>query len=103
MLKHVIKGIKMLNLDQKNFYKENGYLLVENVLSNEQLATMQQIAHDWIESSREVTESDDFFDLDQGHSREQPKLTRLKLPHKADVYFWEVLKNSKITSVLTHL
>ena len=93
----------MLNRDQKKFYKENGYLLVESVLSNEQLTAMQKITYDWIESSRNVTESDDFFDLDQGHSKEQPKLTRLKLPHKADVYFWEVLKNSKITSVLTDL
>ena len=100
---HIIEGTKMLNRDQKKFYKENGYLLVERVLSNEQLTAMQKITYDWIESSRNVTESDDFFDLDQGHSKEQPKLTRLKLPHKADVYFWEVLKNSKITSVLTDL
>ena len=100
---HTIKGIKMLNRGQKKFYKENGYLLVESVLSNEQLSAMQKITYEWIESSRNITESDDFFDLDQGHSKEQPKLTRLKLPHKADVYFWEVLKNSKITSVLTDL
>ncbi len=93
----------MLNCDQKKFYKENGYLLIEKVLSNEQLNAMQKIAYDWIESSRNITVSDDFFDLDQGHSQKQPKLTRLKLPHKADIYFWEVLKNSKITSVLTDL
>ena len=93
----------MLNQDQKKFYKKNGYLLVEKVLSAEQLSTMQKIAYEWIESSRNITESNDFYDLDQGHSKYQPKLTRLKLPHKADIFFWEILKNSMITSVLTDL
>ena len=93
----------MLDQSQKKFYKDNGYLMVRNVLSKEQLATMQTITYSWIENSRNVTESDDFYDLDQGHSKEQPKLTRLKLPHKADTFFWEVLKNSRITSVLNDL
>ena len=93
----------MLNQDQKNFYDDNGYLMVENVLSKEQLTTMQNITYNWIESSKSVTESDRFFDLDEGHSKNSPRLTRLKLPHKADVYFWEVLKHSKITSVLKDL
>ena len=93
----------MLNQDQKNFYDENGYLMVKNVLSKEQLTTMQNITYNWIESSKSVTESDSFFDLDEGHSKNSPRLTRLKLPHKADVYFWEVLKHSKITSVLNDL
>ena len=93
----------MLNQDQKNFYDDNGYLMVENVLSKEQLTTMQNITYNWIESSKSVTESDSFFDLDEGHSKNSPRLTRLKLPHKADVYFWEVLKHSKITSVLKDL
>ena len=67
----------MLNQDQKNFYDDNGYLMVENVLSKEQLTTMQNITYNWIESSKSVTESDSFFDLDEGHSKNSPRLTRL--------------------------
>ena len=93
----------MLDQNQKQFYDENGYLLVKSVLSKEQLTIMQNITYNWIDSSRNVTESNDFFDLDEGHSKAAPRLTRLKLPHKADVYFWEVLKNSNITSVLKDL
>ena len=93
----------MLDQKQKQFYDENGYLLVKSVLSKEQLTIMQNITYNWIDSSRNVSESNDFFDLDKGHSKAAPRLTRLKLPHKADVYFWEVLKNSNITSVLKDL
>jgi ectoine hydroxylase-related dioxygenase (phytanoyl-CoA dioxygenase family) len=93
----------MLNENQKEFYNNNGYLMVGNVLSDVELSTMQKITYDWIETSRGITESDDFYDLDEGHSPKNPKLTRLKLPHKANSYFWDVLKNSKITSVLNDL
>ena len=93
----------MLNENQKEFYNNNGYLMVGNVLSDVELSTMQKITYDWIEASRGITESNDFYDLDEGHSPKNPKLTRLKLPHKANSYFWDVLKNSKITSVLNDL
>ena len=77
--------------------------MVEDAISCSQLKNMQNITYDWIEKSREIKESNDFYDLDEGHSKEKPKLTRIKLPHKANDYFWEVLRDSKITSVLKDL
>jgi hypothetical protein len=32
-----------------------------------------------------------------------PRLTRIKLPHKQDPYYWEILKNSGVTKVLNDL
>jgi ectoine hydroxylase-related dioxygenase (phytanoyl-CoA dioxygenase family) len=93
----------MLSTQQIEFYKENGYLLVENAVTPEQLARMRDIAYGFIEKSRAVNVSDDVFDLDDGHSAQTPKLTRIKLPHKQHPYFWEVAKNSGITTVLKQL
>lgn len=93
----------MLSQDQIEFYRETGYLLVEDVLTPEQLARMQEIAYDFIETSRTVTRSDDVYDLDKGHSAETPRLTRVKLPHKRHPYFWDVLKNSRMTEALRQL
>ncbi len=58
----------MLDKHQKAFYRDNGYLLVENVVSAKELTQLQAIACDFIEASREVTESNDIYDLDSGHS-----------------------------------
>ena len=78
----------MLNQDQKNFYDDNGYLMVENVLSKEQLTTMQNITYNWIESSKSVTESDSFFDLDEGHSKNSHFLIGcLGCPLKVEIAF----------------
>ena len=93
----------MLSKQQIEFYNENGYLLVENAVSPAQLARMRDIAYDFIEKSRAVSVSDDVFDLDDGHSAEAPRLTRIKLPHRQHPYFWEVAKNSGITEVLRQL
>jgi len=93
----------MLTKDQSEFYAENGYLLVEDAVTPDQLKRMQEITYDFIERSRNVSESNDVYDLDAGHGPENPKLTRIKLPHKQHPFFWDVLKNSGITEVLRHL
>ena len=93
----------MLSADQLEHYHEHGYVLVEDAVTPEQLARMRQITLDLIDQSRAVTQSNDVFDLDEGHSAESPKLTRIKLPHKQDPYFWQVLQNSRITNVLRQL
>ncbi|MBE9636486.1 phytanoyl-CoA dioxygenase family protein [Salipiger mangrovisoli] len=93
----------MLTADQKAFYDENGYLMVEDVLRPEELARLREITYGLIESSRGVTESNEVYDLDKGHSEAQPKLTRIKLPHKQDPYFWDLLRGSRVTEVLNDL
>lgn len=93
----------MLSADQKRFYAENGYVKVENAVTPEQLRRLRNITYALIEGSRGVVESDTRYDLDKGHSADNPRLTRIKLPHKQDPYFWEILRNSRMTEVLNDL
>lgn len=93
----------MLSAEQKSFYEENGYLKVEQVVSPAELADLQQVTGDLIELSRDVTESDDRFDLDTGHSAAAPRLTRIKLPHKQHPVYDRILKSSRVTEVLNDL
>ena len=78
-------------------------MLVEDVVTGAQLKKLQNITHGLIDESRKVSESNERFDLDKGHSAAAPRLTRIKLPHKQDPYFWEILTQSKVTNVLTDL
>ena len=83
----------MLTTEQQDFYDQNGYLMVENVITKDQLNKLQTITYEFIEASRNIQENDDVYDLDEGHSAETPRLTRIKLPHKQNKYFDEILKN----------
>ncbi len=92
-----------LSDDDRAFYAENGYLLVENAVSPEVLGRLREITAELIEKSRSVSESNDAYELDAGHSPDSPRLTRIKLPHRRHPYFWELLRTSRITEVLTDL
>jgi ectoine hydroxylase-related dioxygenase (phytanoyl-CoA dioxygenase family) len=93
----------MLTQEQKDFYAEQGYLMVENVVTPDELARLREITHALLEESRAVSASDDRFDLDAGHGPDNPRLTRIKLPHRQHPYFWDLLRNSGITRVLNDL
>ncbi len=93
----------MLSKEQKTFYEDNGYLMIEKAVTTAELETLRRITYDLLDKSRAVTESNDVYDLDEGHSAVQPRLTRIKLPHRQHPFFWELLRNSRITDVLTEL
>ncbi|MGQ7844680.1 phytanoyl-CoA dioxygenase family protein [Granulosicoccus sp. 3-233] len=92
-----------MSKEQIDFYQENGYLMIEDALSDEQLHLLQSVTQTMIEASREVSQSNDIYDLDQGHSAAEPRLTRIKLPHQQHPAFWDVLRSERITSMLKPL
>ena len=93
----------MLSDAQRAFYAENGYLMIENAVTLDQLDRLRAITARLIDASRTVSESNDVYDLDKGHGPDSPRLTRIKIPHKQDPYFWEVLRHSAMTQVLNDL
>lgn len=93
----------MLNKDQIDFYQENGYLMIENALSDEQLERLQSVTHAFIDESRQVSVSNEVYDLDAGHCATDPRLMRIKLPHRQHPAFWELLKSDRMSSMLTSL
>ncbi|MDW4498788.1 phytanoyl-CoA dioxygenase family protein [Sulfitobacter sp. D35] len=93
----------MLSEADKEFYAENGYLLVEDVVTPDELARLREITNGLIDASRDVRESNEVYDLDAGHGPDTPRLTRIKLPHKRDPFYWEVLRNLRMTEVLHDL
>ncbi|RVT82673.1 phytanoyl-CoA dioxygenase family protein [Rhodobacteraceae bacterium CCMM004] len=93
----------MLTEDDRAFYAREGYLKVEGALTGAPLAELQRITDDLIERSRDVTASDEIYDLDTGHGPDSPRLTRIKLPHKRHPAYWRALAASPITEVLTDL
>ena len=93
----------MLNEKDKNFYNKNGYLFVEEVLTNDQLQNIEKITKRLMEKSKSISKSNNIFDLADGHSSVAPKLSRIKQPHQVDKYFWDIIKESKIEGILKDL
>ena len=92
-----------LSKDEINFYNDQGYLLVEDVISENQHKEMLTLVDGFFEKSKMIRENDNIFDLEDGHSSENPRLKRIKQPHQHSQFFWDIIRESKIEKILRDL
>jgi ectoine hydroxylase-related dioxygenase (phytanoyl-CoA dioxygenase family) len=70
----------MLSREQVEFYRENGFLTVEDVVPMPLIEEARQVVEAFVERSRAVAEHDSVYDLEPGHSAAEPRVRRLKEP-----------------------
>jgi ectoine hydroxylase-related dioxygenase (phytanoyl-CoA dioxygenase family) len=93
----------MLTQQQINFYHENGYLGVENVLSAAEVADLRRVTDEFVEKSREVAEHTDVFDLEPGHTSEAPRVRRIKNPASNHIVYDQALRHDRILDIVEQL
>ena len=93
----------MLTQKQIDFYHEQGYLGVENVLPDELVSELRRVTDDFVEQSRAHTEHTDVFDLEPGHSAADPRLRRLKNPIQQHPIYDQALRHTAILDIIEQL
>lgn len=93
----------MLTKEQIDFYREQGYLGVPDVLSETEVLALRRVTDEFVEKSREVTEHTDVFDLEPGHTPENPKLRRLKSPIGQHEVYRNTMHHEKILDIVSQL
>lgn len=93
----------MLNKVEIDFYHLNGYIAVENVLSVEEIADLQRVTDEFVQTSREVSEHNDVFDLEPGHSSEAPRVRRIKNAAIHHSVYNRALRHHKILDIVEQL
>jgi ectoine hydroxylase-related dioxygenase (phytanoyl-CoA dioxygenase family) len=93
----------MLTQQQVQFYKDNGYIAVSNILSDAEVKHLQAVTDSFLERSRSVTESNDIFDLEDGHTAAHPRLRRIKRPIKQHPAYEAILHHPGLLEVLQQL
>ena len=73
--------LETLSQDQKAFYEENGYLVLENRIPDDILQNIRDEIAKYQEQARGMTASDNQIDLEDSHTAEEPRVRRIKLPH----------------------
>jgi ectoine hydroxylase-related dioxygenase (phytanoyl-CoA dioxygenase family) len=79
---------RVLTRAQREFYFENGYLLVEGLIDAETIARLNAVTDEFVEASRTRTASDGVFDLAPGHAADAPLVRRLKTPDAQHPAYW---------------
>ena len=82
----------MLSLADIERYHRDGYLFVEGVVPDEQVAALREVADDWVEAAHDVAANGDLFDLEPGHTRAHPQVRRVKNPTAVNQVYESVMR-----------
>ncbi len=98
-----LEEIVMLSQEQLDYYDENGYIGVTGVLSEEEIVALRRVTDEFVEKSREVTEHNEIFDLEPGHTQSNPRVRRIKSPCLYHTVYDQTLRHPKILGIVSQL
>lgn len=93
----------MLSTKQISAYRDDGFVLLENVLSSEQVSQMWSEIESILNRARHLTENDENFDLDDSHSSDRPRVRRIKKPHVQSRFFWDLVRQPAVIEPIQQL
>jgi ectoine hydroxylase-related dioxygenase (phytanoyl-CoA dioxygenase family) len=107
---YLLGGATMLSTEQIEFFNANGFLVVEDAVSADQLQCLRDDFANWVEDSRghdeawgEIINGKPRFDVEQGHSAATPALRRVNAPHEVSDAYFNVMADSKMTDMVADL
>lgn len=94
---------RILEQSQREFYFENGYLLLEKIVPDEWLEKLRRTTDSVVDDSRAVSKSDEVWDLEPGHTAESPRLRRLTSPNDYSETYWQYATSDVLLDILEDL
>ena len=89
--------------EQVRAYHEDGFVVVEDIFSADDLTLMCDTLDDLVESARGLSDHTEILDLEPSHTPNQPKVRRIKSPFENHPVYRKMGKHPKLLSVLRTL
>jgi phytanoyl-CoA hydroxylase len=93
----------MIGQAEADFYRENGFLVVKDVLPAEDVTELRRVTDEFVEKARFVREHNEVYDLEPTHSAQEPRVRRIKTPHSQHAIYDKVMRHPNLLSVLQKL
>ena len=84
-------------------YQRDGVIVVPEVLGPATLAAVRSVIAELVAGSAKTLEHTDVYDLEPGHTAENPRVRRIKTPHKVHKIFDEIMRSEPVLSILKKL
>ncbi len=84
-------------------YKQDGYVIVENVVDAATRDAMKSVIKDLIGKAAGLTTHNDIYDLEPSHTAAVPRVRRIKKPTQVHPIFDQVLKSPQMVAILKAL
>jgi phytanoyl-CoA hydroxylase len=89
--------------EQVDAYRRDGFVVVEDVLDAADVQALKRVTDEFVERSRAVAEHTKVYDLEPGHSADDPRVRRIKAPHLHDPVYAALIRHPRILAVLQAL
>jgi phytanoyl-CoA hydroxylase len=93
----------MISEQDVQAYKRDGVIVIPDVLGADTLAEVRKVIAELVAGSAETLEHTDVYDLEPGHTAEDPKVRRIKAPHKVHPIFDEIVRSKAVIDILKQL
>jgi ectoine hydroxylase len=88
---------------QRDRYARDGWISVPGLVDADWLARLRAVTETFVDASRALMESNVIYDLDQGHTADEPRLRRLSSPTDIHDEYWNFASQSVVTDVAVDL
>jgi ectoine hydroxylase-related dioxygenase (phytanoyl-CoA dioxygenase family) len=93
----------MINGDQRDAYRRDGFIVVPGLLSETEVVELRRIIAELVAGAAAADTHTAVYDLEPGHTRSAPKVRRIKQPHMVHPAFAAVVRKPAVIEVLTTL
>src|ERR1700722_19749662 len=93
----------MLTRTQIAEYHEIGAIVVPDILSADEVLRLRRVTDEFVERARDVTTHNEIYDLEDSHTRENPRVRRIKTAHLHHPEYARLVRHPKILAVLQAL
>jgi phytanoyl-CoA hydroxylase len=93
----------MISAADVESYRNNGYLVVENVLDGKTLERVRTLLAEILAGARRVAQHTDVYDLEPSHQPDAPRVRRIKTPHVHFPEFHDLARYPRMVEILAAL
>jgi ectoine hydroxylase-related dioxygenase (phytanoyl-CoA dioxygenase family) len=93
----------MISEQDVQAYKRDGVIVIPDLLDAATLAEVRKVIAELVAESAKTLEHTDVYDLEPGHTAENPKVRRIKAPQKVHPIFDEIVRSAAVLDILTKL
>jgi ectoine hydroxylase-related dioxygenase (phytanoyl-CoA dioxygenase family) len=90
----------MLTKQQVEQYHAEGAIVVPGVMDKACVHEMNTVLAQLVEESRQVSSHNDIYDLEPGHTADEPRVRRIKKPHLVHPVFHDFARSTRLTACL---
>ena len=84
-------------------YQRDGVIVVPEVLGADTLSQLRLVIAELVAGSAKTLEHTDVYDLEPGHTADNPRVRRIKTPHKVHKIFDDIVRSEPVLGILKKL